>query len=114
MVSGDKCARVRRMIRDILVWALDNPSEYHIPQNVMVISKDIFKDKEFLSLLLGLEARAYKILLVEESDDVASLNQLPFVSSVWLWNTLLAGGCPFDDQCGNNRKPKKTSKEEQS
>ncbi|KAL1225277.1 hypothetical protein V5N11_031660 [Cardamine amara subsp. amara] len=92
--AGEKCERVKRMVWDILLWAMQNPSEYHNPLNVMVISKNMSEDREFLGVLLGLESRGYNVLLAD-SGNVESLNQLPFVSSVWLWKSLSDGGYPF-------------------
>lgn len=112
MVSGDKDARGRRMIWDILFWALDTPSEYLNPQNVMVISKNISEDKELLSVLQILEWRRYNILLVD-SHNVASVEQLEFVSSVWLWKSMVDGGYPIfqsgslSDGLANKRKREK-------
>ncbi|KAG7599632.1 NYN domain limkain-b1-type [Arabidopsis suecica] len=95
--KGDKYARVNKMIKDILFWALDNPVEESVQRNVMVISKNMSRNiDEFLSILHGLQSRGYKVFLAESDDDnVESIMQHEFVSSVWLWKSLLDGGNPI-------------------
>ncbi|XP_010427660.1 PREDICTED: uncharacterized protein LOC104712455 [Camelina sativa] len=90
--EGDKDARVKRMIRDVLFWALDNRVHPSAQRIVMVISEHIGQDLDFLSVLQGLHSREYKILLA----DVASVKQPEFVSEEWLWRSLFDGGDPIE------------------
>ncbi|XP_010427664.1 PREDICTED: uncharacterized protein LOC104712459 isoform X2 [Camelina sativa] len=50
--AGDKVARVDSMMTDVLFWALENPSDYPLLfPNVMVVSKNITEDTDFLEIL---------------------------------------------------------------
>ncbi|CAH8277456.1 unnamed protein product [Arabidopsis lyrata] len=85
------------MMSDVLFWALDNPSDYPVLlPNVMVISKNISQEEGFLRVLRILQCRGYNILLADSDYDVASQNELHFVSSLWLWKSLVDGGKPID------------------
>ncbi|XP_020882675.1 uncharacterized protein LOC110228835 [Arabidopsis lyrata subsp. lyrata] len=101
--EGDKCARVYRMMSDVLFWTLDNPSDYPVlVPNVMVISKNILQEEGFLRVLRILQCRGYNILLAGSYYDVASQNELHFVSSLWLWKSLVDGRKPID-QTGSSQ-----------
>ncbi|XP_020881706.1 uncharacterized protein LOC110228460 [Arabidopsis lyrata subsp. lyrata] len=93
--EGDKCARVNRMMKDILFWALDNPVQESMIRTVMVISKNISEDFEFISVLQGLHLRGYKVFLADSDENVESLKQNEFARSLWLWTSLLDGGYPI-------------------
>ncbi|KAG7566062.1 hypothetical protein ISN44_As10g026690 [Arabidopsis suecica] len=96
-------AYVYRMMSDVLFWALDNPSDYPVLlPNVMVISKNISQEEGFLRVLGILQCRGYNILLADSDYDVASQNELHFVSSLWLWKSLVDGGKPID-QTGSSQ-----------
>ncbi|XP_010504672.1 PREDICTED: uncharacterized protein LOC104781650 [Camelina sativa] len=110
--EGDKLARVNRMMKDVLFWALDNRVHQSVRRNVMVISQNISKDFEFICVLQGLQSRGYKVLLADDSDDVASVEQHEFVSSLWLWTSLLDGGDPIDKNESSQSLGKKLKRKE--
>lgn len=59
-MPGDKHARVKKMLVDILLFALDNPSG-----NLLVVSDDFDGDTVFFSVLSAFQARKYVALLGE-------------------------------------------------
>ncbi|KAG7566059.1 NYN domain limkain-b1-type [Arabidopsis suecica] len=112
--EGDKCARVNRMMKDILFWALDNPVQESMIRTVMVISKNISEDFEFLSVLHGLHSRGYKVFLADSDENVESLKQNEFARSLWLWTSLLDGGYPIGNSGSSQYVDNKLKRKEPS
>lgn len=48
---------------DILIWALDNPGDYGTGPNLVVISKNIKEETDFVSVLEALKGRGYNVIL---------------------------------------------------
>lgn len=97
IVSGGKSTRLDNMIVDILLWSLDNPSDYFHPINLVVISRNISKETLLNSVLQSCTWTEYNVVVVLP-DDFASqgMPPLPGVNSSWLWKSLLDGGEPID------------------
>ncbi|KAJ4904736.1 putative endonuclease or glycosyl hydrolase [Raphanus sativus] len=80
---GDETARFKKMLRDILVWTLQNPIQRPrttVP-SLMVISK-ISRNIEFARVLNMLSARDYNVLLTVPDEK-------EYLCSVWLYPRLL-------------------------
>lgn len=92
MVSGDKHARLEKIILDSFSWALDNPA----PANVMFILGDISSDDVFISALYNLDAAKYKVLLAQPAFPSKAT---AVARAKWFWEVLSAGGDHIvDDQ----------------
>ncbi|XP_010546188.1 PREDICTED: uncharacterized protein LOC104818337 isoform X3 [Tarenaya hassleriana] len=83
--SGVKDASDKKILVDMLFWAVDNPA----PANFMLISGD----RDFSNALHQLRMRRYNILLAQPQKASAPL--VAAATSVWLWTSLIAGGCPL-------------------
>ncbi|XP_047323213.1 uncharacterized protein LOC124926926 [Impatiens glandulifera] len=83
--AGVKDASYKKMLMDMLFWALDNPA----PANYLLISGD----QDFSNALHQLRMRRYNILLAQPTKASAPL--VAAATSVWLWATLCAGGPPL-------------------
>ncbi|OVA13528.1 NYN domain [Macleaya cordata] len=83
--SGVKDASDKKILVDMLFWAVDNPA----PANYLLISGD----RDFSNALHQLRMRRYNILLAQPQNASAPL--LAAAKSVWLWTILLAGGSPL-------------------
>ncbi|EOA23576.1 hypothetical protein CARUB_v10016771mg [Capsella rubella] len=83
--AGVKDASDKKILVDMLFWALDNPA----PANFMLISGD----RDFSNALHGLRMRRYNILLAQPLK--ASVPLIHAAKTVWLWTGLSAGGCPL-------------------
>ncbi|XP_010468979.1 PREDICTED: uncharacterized protein LOC104749096 isoform X2 [Camelina sativa] len=83
--AGVKDASDKKILVDMLFWALDNPA----PANFMLISGD----RDFSNALHGLRMRRYNILLAQPLK--ASVPLIHAARTVWLWTSLSAGGCPL-------------------
>ncbi|EOA26386.1 hypothetical protein CARUB_v10023505mg [Capsella rubella] len=68
ITGGDKNTRFNRMIHDILLWELATPWQICWESNVIVISKNITVDYDFIRCLSNSEARGYNALFVEPND----------------------------------------------
>ncbi|XP_019422429.1 PREDICTED: uncharacterized protein LOC109332036 [Lupinus angustifolius] len=94
--SGVKDASDKKILVDMLFWAVDNPA----PANYLLISGD----RDFSNALHQLRLRRYNILLAQPQK--ASVPLVAAAKSVWLWTSLLAGGPPISDgvsqQLGNS------------
>ncbi|KAK7397012.1 hypothetical protein VNO78_18176 [Psophocarpus tetragonolobus] len=82
--SGAKEASDKKILVDMLLWAVDNPA----PANYLLISCD----RDFSNALHQLGLRKYNILLAHPPHVSPSLASAAKV--VWLWTTLSAGGLP--------------------
>ncbi|CAM8925423.1 unnamed protein product [Rhodiola kirilowii] len=83
--AGVKDASDKKILVDMLFWAVDNPS----PANYLLISGD----RDFSNALHQLRMRRYNILLAQPQKASAPL--VAAAKSVWLWTTLMAGRMPF-------------------
>lgn len=85
MCVGVKDASDKKILVDVLFWAVDNPA----PANYLLISGD----RDFSNALHQLRMRRYNILLAQPQ--MASAPLVAAAKSVWLWTSLLAGGPPL-------------------
>ncbi|KAG7561555.1 NYN domain limkain-b1-type [Arabidopsis thaliana x Arabidopsis arenosa] len=94
---GGKSTRLDNMILDILLWSMDNPSDYYHPLNLVVISRNISKETLLNNVLQSCTWTEYNVVVVLP-DNFASqgMPPLPGVNSSWLWKSLLDGGEPID------------------
>ncbi|CAD5326523.1 unnamed protein product [Arabidopsis thaliana] len=83
--AGVKDASDKKILVDMLFWALDNPA----PANFMLISGD----RDFSNALHGLRMRRYNVLLAQPLK--ASVPLVHAAKTVWLWTSLSAGGIPL-------------------
>ncbi|MCL7040926.1 hypothetical protein MKW94_027700 [Papaver nudicaule] len=86
--SGVKDASDKKILVDMLFWAVDNPA----PANYLLISGD----RDFSNALHQLRMRRYNILLAQPPSASAPL--VAAAKSVWLWSVLLAGGSPLPNK----------------
>jgi hypothetical protein len=84
-VTGVKDASDKKILVDILFWAVDNPA----PANFMLISAD----RDFSNALHQLRMRRYNILLAQPQK--ASVPLISAAKTLWLWMSLSAGGPPL-------------------
>jgi hypothetical protein len=84
-VTGVKDASDKKILVDMLFWAVDNPA----PANFMLISGD----RDFSSALHQLRMRRYNILLAQPQK--ASVPLIAAAKTLWLWTSLSAGGPPL-------------------
>lgn len=97
LVAGVKDASDKKILVDMLFWAVDNPA----PANYLLISGD----RDFSSALHQLRLRRYNILLAQPQQASAPL--IAAAKSVWLWTSLSTGGAPLSSvdssnvACGN-------------
>lgn len=84
-VTGVKDASDKKILVDMLFWAVDNPA----PANFMLISGD----RDFSNALHQLRMRRYNILLAQPQKASAPL--VAAAKTVWLWTSLSAGGPPL-------------------
>ncbi|KAJ0079528.1 hypothetical protein Patl1_23900 [Pistacia atlantica] len=89
--AGIKDASDKKILVDLLFWAVDNPA----PANIMLISGD----RDFSNALHQLRMRRYNILLAQPQKASAPL--LAAAKSTWLWTSLVTGGPPLTDKIGN-------------
>ena len=82
---GIKDASDKKILVDMLFWAVDNPA----PSNYLLISGD----RDFSNALHQLRMRRYNILLAQPHEVSAPL--VAAAKSVWLWTSLVAGGPPL-------------------
>ncbi|CAH8337918.1 unnamed protein product [Eruca vesicaria subsp. sativa] len=86
----DPYVELDTMFSDILLWAIDNPA----PSNLMVISRNISKETELLSLLQHLDSRGYNILVAHAEEAASTV--VPFsVSFEWVLKVLFSEGNPL-------------------
>ncbi|XP_062144310.1 uncharacterized protein LOC133851756 isoform X3 [Alnus glutinosa] len=92
--AGVKDASDKKILVDILFWAVDNPA----PANFMLISAD----RDFSNALHQLRMRRYNILLAQPQK--ASVPLMSAAKTLWLWTSLSAGGPPLSsaEHCGSN------------
>ncbi|CAN7057102.1 unnamed protein product [Brassica rapa subsp. trilocularis] len=86
---GDETARFKKMLRDILFWALQNPVPYPrttVP-SLMVIS-NISRNIEFAYVLQRLSSRDYNVLLTVPDEK-------EYICSVWLYPSLIESRTKF-------------------
>ena len=82
---GVKDASDKKILVDMLFWAVDNPA----PANYLLISGD----QDFSNALHQLSMRRYNILLAQPQQASAPL--LAAAKSIWHYTSLLAGGPPI-------------------
>ncbi|CAH2044055.1 unnamed protein product [Thlaspi arvense] len=82
---GVKDASDKKILVDMLLWAVDNPA----PANIMLISGD----RDFSNALHQLSMRRYTILLAQPPRASAPL--VAAAKYVWLWTSLASGGPPL-------------------
>eukprot|EP01018_Ginkgo_biloba_P013481 Gb_11975 [translate_table: standard] len=80
--SGVKDASDKKILVDMLFWAVDNPA----PANYLLISGD----RDFSNALHRLRMRRYNILLARPTQNV-SAPLIGAAKSVWLWTSLARG-----------------------
>lgn len=83
--TGVKDASDKKILVDMLFWAVDNPA----PANYLLISGD----RDFSNALHQLRMRRYNILLAQPQKASAAL--IAAAKNVWLWTSLSAGGSPL-------------------
>jgi len=93
--SGVKDASDKKILVDMLLWAVDNPA----PANYLLISGD----RDFSNALHQLSMRRYNILLAHPPQFSPSLFAAAKV--VWLWTALCAGGAPLYIVDSDSAKP---------
>ena len=83
VVSGDETARFKKMLRDILFWALQNPVPCPITTvpSLMVIS-NMSRNIKFAYVLQLLASRGYNVLLTVPDEK-------EYICSVWLYPFLI-------------------------
>ncbi|KAF3553376.1 hypothetical protein F2Q69_00015264 [Brassica cretica] len=81
--TADKYARIKKMFKDIFLWALENPES-----NVLVITKSI---PFHISYVIddALSSRNYNLVLADP-------HAVGYVNSVWISTSLFGGGNPID------------------
>ncbi|KAD3067513.1 hypothetical protein E3N88_35393 [Mikania micrantha] len=89
--AGVKDASNKKILVDMLFWALDNPA----PCNYLLICGD----RDFSNALHQLRMRKYNILLAQPQK--ASLSLVAAAKCVWQWTSLLAGGRPLTNTDGS-------------
>ncbi|KAL0856378.1 hypothetical protein Bca101_061531 [Brassica carinata] len=83
--AGVKDASDKKILVDMLLWAVDNPA----PANIMLISGD----RDFSNALHQLSMRRYTILLAHPPHASAPL--VAAAKNVWIWTSLASGGPPL-------------------
>ncbi|KAK1678507.1 hypothetical protein QYE76_039355 [Lolium multiflorum] len=83
--AGVKDASDKKILVDMLFWALDNPP----PANYLLISGD----RDFSNAIHKLKMRRYNILLANPPN--VSQTLVAAAKSVWLWKSLVAGEPPL-------------------
>ncbi|KAI3449339.1 hypothetical protein Pfo_006004 [Paulownia fortunei] len=83
--TGVKDASDKKILVDMLFWAVDNPA----PANYLLISGD----RDFSNALHQLRMRRYNILLAQPVK--ASVALVAAAKCVWHWTSLVYGGFPF-------------------
>uniref|UniRef100_A0A1J3I8A6 NYN domain-containing protein n=1 Tax=Noccaea caerulescens TaxID=107243 RepID=A0A1J3I8A6_NOCCA len=66
--QGDKEARSHAMLVDIVLWAMENPATYFEQKSLMVVSKTITQETDFVNALDALHERHYNVILGGPSD----------------------------------------------
>ncbi|THU69045.1 hypothetical protein C4D60_Mb08t10230 [Musa balbisiana] len=97
--SGIKDASDKKILVDMLFWALDNPP----PANYLLISGD----RDFSNALHQLRLRRYNILLAQPPNVSQAL--VAAANSVWNWKVLVAGGKPMHESPYANKSAGGTS-----
>ncbi|CAN6885827.1 unnamed protein product, partial [Brassica oleracea] len=82
---GDKDARIKKMFKDIFLWALDRPQT---SRSTVVVITESFPDNMY-DALSALSSRNCKLVLVDP-------HAVSYVNSVWLLPSLFGGDNPID------------------
>ncbi|EFH55902.1 predicted protein [Arabidopsis lyrata subsp. lyrata] len=98
--SGDKDTRVNLMSFHILNWA---SSSFKRQPNVMLISRNLPDDTEFVRVFNALKSRGFNVLLVQPHDEAASKELLRNADSISDSTRFFNGGNPLDDQSGSSQ-----------
>ncbi|CAF2267268.1 unnamed protein product [Brassica napus] len=81
--TADKYARIKKMYKDIFLWALENPES-----NVLVITKSMPFHITYV-IDDALSSRNYNLVLADP-------HAVGYVNSVWISTSLFGGGNPID------------------
>ncbi|CAH8264955.1 unnamed protein product [Arabidopsis lyrata] len=98
--EGDKDTRVNLMSFHILNWA---SSSFKRQPNVMLISRNLPDDTEFVRVFNALKSRGFNVLLVQPHDEAASKELLRNADSISDSTRFFNGGNPLDDQSGSSQ-----------
>lgn len=91
-ISDSSLAKVNMIFKDVYMWGITHRSD---PTNLMVISKDISEDTDFVSGLFNLSKKENNILLAHPQPPSGRLKRI--ASWSWLWTSLSVGGNPIDN-----------------
>ncbi|CAH8384540.1 unnamed protein product [Eruca vesicaria subsp. sativa] len=81
--TGDKYARIKKMLKDILFWALESPKT----SSMLVITRSI--TNKVCDVLIALSSRDYNFLFADPF-------MVSYVNNVWLLTSLFGGENPID------------------
>ncbi|XP_048612063.1 uncharacterized protein LOC111201740 [Brassica napus] len=87
--AGDETARFKKMLRDILFWALQNPVHHRrttVPS--LTVISNISRNIEFAHVLQLLASRDYNVLLTVP-------DKKEYICSVWLYPCLIQSQIKF-------------------
>lgn len=90
MISVHQREKLKEILTDFLIWAMDHRE----PSNIMLLLGDISDNTAFQDAIKFLKSQNYNVLLAQPQYASGVLLTIP--SSVWLWETLSAGGKPID------------------
>lgn len=78
VVSGNRTARFKQMLKDILLWALLNPVDYPRTVPCLMVISDIAANRQFAKALHTLSSNDYTVLLTVS-------HEMEYLRSVWLY-----------------------------
>jgi len=110
IVGGDddalsKSFRAKRMIADLLFWALDKRNcRNDEPANLLIVSNNISDQPELVNVLKALELDGFNILLVQSDEKEEKPDDIPTEGFDWLWRSILeVGGSHVGHQSGSSQ-----------
>ncbi|WZZ92323.1 hypothetical protein YC2023_120902 [Brassica napus] len=110
IVGGDddalsKSFRAKRMIADLLFWALDKRNcRNDEPANLLIVSNNISDQPELVNVLKALELDGFNILLVQSDEKEEKPDDIPTEGFQWLWRSILeVGGSHVGHQSGSSQ-----------
>ncbi|KAF3555222.1 hypothetical protein F2Q69_00015050, partial [Brassica cretica] len=86
--QGDETARFKKMLRDILFWALQNPVHRRRTTVSLTVISNISRNIEFAHVLQLLASRDYNVLLTVPDEK-------EYICSVWLYPCLIQSQIKF-------------------
>ncbi|CAA7014006.1 unnamed protein product [Microthlaspi erraticum] len=89
------------MYLDVMFWGVDHKSE---ATNVMLISKHLYRNADFVSGLVQLKEKENNILLVHLYNP-GGLPLRDTATSTWVWKSLATGGTPLVGHCTRPQPP---------